>query len=200
MSTQNWYSLGKMFGVIAIAAALFAAGRYTATTETKIVTVDRIVEKQLETKVINQQVDIAQLLKKIEDYTKIQKKTRVVVVKPDGTRIEKETDNTSVAKKTDTTQDTKIKETKQEVVIKEVIKIEEHTKIIDNTRNEKYRFALGVGYGLPALWQEVPNYVPGLPKGLMLDGSAGIKVIGPFFLEGFLTSRLDTGLRLSVGF
>lgn len=200
MSAQNWYSLGKVFGILALALGIFAAGRYTATPDTKIISVDKIVEKQLETKIINQQVDITAIMKRLEDYSKTQNKTRVVIVRPDGTRIEKETDNSAISKKTDTTQDIKTKETKQEVVIKEVIKIEEHTKIIDNTKIEKWRFALQTGYGLPALWRDVPNYVPGLPNGMVLGVSAEHKFIGPFNLGVFLNSRLDTGLQISVGF
>lgn len=210
------YKAISIIGVIVILMGGFALGYFSKRQDT--VVKEKVVERKIEVSSVQQETEIKslqqkleqyqQLLKESEDYSKTLNKTKVVVIRPDGTKIEKTTENSSVNKSTDKVQDTKavskidteidFKDKKVEIQYVDVIKYKE--RVVDNTLTPKYSLAVKAGYGLPALWRDTPNYIPGLPNGMYVGVEATRKLSKGWFIGGEITSRLDTGVKLGYMF
>ena len=176
----------------------FATGRYTAPFEERIVEKEKRIEVIKEQTQITQQIDIDELMKRVQKTAqrKNVRRTRVVIEKPDGTKVikETETDRTETDSETKTETETEITEKEDRIVIKEVVKIEERVKIVEKKLRLDWGASVDVGYYLPTLWGEglQRNLLPG---DMIVGVSIDRKILGPFSLGIWANSAWGAGVQ-----
>lgn len=205
LKSINWKAFLKGPGFIIIVAALcFYAGRRSAPAETKVVTVDKVVEIHRETQTVQQQVNIDAILKQIKESSKSIDRTvvREVITQNDGTKVERETETSHIDRtsKTNTDSQTKVSELTEVKKLIESLKQEDHVQIVEKLRPpDKWAIGLQVGYGKTDL-----NYIPNVPGHVVLGASVArtvdIPLIGNVGVGLWANSRLDGGLQLSKSF
>jgi hypothetical protein len=198
--TSNWRSIlkGPIF-VLLVAAGCFFLGRQTAPENVKIVTVDKVTETRHELQTIQQQINIDQVLKKIQETAKSVDRTviREVVTQTDGTRVERETNtsHTDQTARTDTASQTKALQLTDIKTLLDSYKQEEHTKVVEKlTPPNPWRAGVQVGYGSGA------GVIPGGPSWLLLGGYVERQLIGPINVGAWGNTMKAGGLQLSVSF
>jgi hypothetical protein len=188
---------GPLFVVI-VGALCFVAGRRTSPEKIKIVQVDKIVEVRHEQTQVAQQININELLKKVQDKTRFVDRDfiKIVTTKPDGTRIETETDKSHI----DSTQHTTVNsETKTSEVseIKQFLdsyKQEDHSKTTIVNSSNKWKVGILSGYS-----KNSSGLITGVP-GLIVG--AFVEKRGFWGLSGgvWASSQPGVGLQLSYSF
>lgn len=169
----------------------------------RIQIVDKIVEVRKETQQIVQHVNIDEIIKKIQETTKSTNTIvkREVIIKPDGTHIEREVkdSHTDQTTKITTNSETKVSEFSELKLMIQSLKQQEHTIVVDNTKHTSWRVGLQFGYGKSDI-----NYIPTLPKhemiGLFIEKQLQVPIIGNVGVGTFGTSRADVGVQLSKEF
>lgn len=195
----DWKSFVKGPAFVVIVAALaFAGGRYSTPEKTKIVTIDKVVETHHETTQIVQQINIDDLLKKVEDKTKFVDRdvVRVVTIKPDGTKTETVTDKSHIdtQQHVATSQNMKVSEATDIKKILDDYRAEEHSKtiVIDNSKN--WRLGVMGGYS-----RNSSGILTGSTS-LILGAFAERKLLGPISGGIWLNTQPGVGLQLSGSF
>jgi hypothetical protein len=189
---------GPVF-IILVAVAAFLGGRYTTPESTKVVTVDKVVEVHHEQTSVTQQVNVEELLKKVQDKTKFIDRdvVRVVTIKPDGTRTETETDRSHIdsTQHTATNSETKVSQTAEIKKILDDYRAEDHTKVVEKTTPlDKWRAGIQVGYG------ENAGVIPTVPSWLLLGGFVEHQLIGKINIGAWGNTMKAGGLQLSIPF
>jgi hypothetical protein len=197
---SNWRAIltGPVF-VILVAAGFFFLGRQTAPESVKVVTVDKVTEIRHELQTVQQQINIDQVLKKIQETAKSVDRTviREVVTRSDGTRVERETNtsHTDQTARTDTASQTKTLQLTDIKTLLDSYKQEEHTKIVEKlVPPNPWRAGVQVGYGADA------GIIPGGPSWLLLGGYVERQVLGPISVGAWGNTAKTGGLQLSVSF
>jgi hypothetical protein len=195
----DWKSFVKGPVFIAIVAGLcFWAGRSTAPENTKVVTVDKIVETRHEQTQVAQQINIDELLKKVQDKTRyvIRDVVKEVTIKPDGTRIETETDKSRVDSTQRTTTDSETKKTEVSEIKKflDSYKTEEHTKTVVTESAKKWRLGILGGYS-----KNSSGHLTNTP-GLIVGAYGERSILGPINVGAWINSQPGAGLQFSVSF
>jgi hypothetical protein len=121
------------------------------------------------------------------------------VIKEVGGKVtETTTDSTHVGNTVvNTVQDTQVKvqtQVKTEIVYKD--KIIEKEKIVDNTKRSRWDIGVGVGYGLT----DTTTIIPGLSKNLVVTADVSYKILGPFSVGVWGSTRKDIGAMVRIGF
>lgn len=211
---KKWYLVAAAAVVVVLVVA-FLAGRRTAPVVTKEVAVE--VHHHHEKVELRQEIDLkevyAQLYAQLhKEFSELKSKTkRTTVTKPDGTTTitEEEDRHLTTGKETDTKVDTKVDTDKQETT--DLKKETTNTVVVYKEKETKVQVAptwlpsFGVGYSVPSLWgRDVPNYVPGMPDGMVIQGGVGRRV-GSFlgadiYIGPFGSSRGDVGVQVTGGF
>ena len=212
-----WAKIGVVVLILALLGGTFYLGRRYAPVKT--VTVDKVTETHHETQVVQQQVDIQAIMHRLDqfsaslsglvDISKTTQRTITTITKPDGTKISKETDTTDLSKKSATNQtttntttvDTKANTT---AITNTTTKVDD-TKIETKTvqtggLGDKWRLTMEVGYSIPTLWRSEPNYLPGLPNGMVIGATVDRQLFWGFSAGLHLDSRLDATVLLLKGF
>jgi hypothetical protein len=199
------FSQNHLVLILAVAGS-FAAGWYLKPANIRIVESTKTTEIHHETTTIQQKVDLTEFRKMLADSA-VQKNVTIIkeVIKaPDGTVTERtrtEDKSTSQVHKTADTSTASKSETQMKRDLLDQ-KTEEHYKLVEEiTPPNNWGLFAQAGVSLPGLTgRDVPNYVPGLPKQLMLGVGIERRILGPIYVGAFVSSRLDTGLQLRVGF
>lgn len=201
MNKKTWIIAG-IVGLVLFGSGFFV-GRRNAPVVTKIVETEKRVVVEKETSTVQQKVDIAELVKAVQEVVKKNNvvTTRVVVRAPDGTVTEKEV----VSDKSETDSKSKSdasKNTKSETEVKlwkETTRVEEKYTLLEKKLELKWAIDLQVGYSIPSLFGSGPgfNLVP--YSGVV--GAIGVyrHVLGPAWLGvwGQTTGVVGAGLRFS---
>ena len=199
LKSVDWkgFVKGPIFIVI-VALLAFFGGRYTTPEKTKVVTVDKVTEVHHEQTQTTQQVNIDELLKKVQDKTRVVNRdvVRVVTIKPDGTRIETETDKSKVDSEqhTTATNETKTSEVTDIKKILDDYRQEEKSKTVITENSKNWRLGILGGYS-----HNSSGLLTGVP-GLILGGFAERKILGPVNGGIWASSQPGAGLQLSVSF
>jgi hypothetical protein len=199
LKSINWQSLPKWpIIVVLVAVGSFFGGRYSSPEKTKVVTVDKVVEIHHEQTQVAQQINIDELLKKVQDKTRYVDRdvVRVVTIKPDGTRTETETDRSKIdsTQHTTTNQETKVSEATEIKKLLDDYRAEEHSKTVIKENPKNWRVGILTGYS-----KDSSGVITGVP-GLIVGGFAERKLIGPVNLGAWANSQPGAGLQLSVSF
>jgi hypothetical protein len=169
----------------------------------KVTTVDKIIEVRKETQQIVQQINIDEIIKKIQESTKNTNIStrREVIIKKDGTRIEREVKDAQVNQTTrsSTESQTKVSELSELKLMIQSLKQQEHTVITERSKKNNWKLGVQVGYGISS-----DNYIIGLPNhvlvGAFVERQLELPVLGNLGVGVFGTSRADFGLQLSKEF
>jgi Skp family chaperone for outer membrane proteins len=188
---------GPLFVVI-IGGLCFIAGRSTSPEKIKTVQVDKVVEVHHEQTQVAQQINIDELLKKVQDKTRFVDRDviKIVTTKPDGTRIETETDKSHI----DSTQHTTVNsETKASEVseIKQLLdsyKQEDHSKTTIVSNSNKWKIGGLGGYG-----KNSSGLITGVP-GLIVGAFVEKRVFWGLSGGVWASSQPGIGLQFSYSF
>ncbi len=165
----------------------------------RVIEKEKIVESK-KTKEENKEKEVV-VDKKEEkkDEVKIQWKERIVIVKPDGTRIEKESTKETDAK-TEVKVETKIVE-KEKIVYKDVIVTKEVEKYKETINRKNWDVSVKVGLGVTdfKLSPQAPYLTP-----VILGVGVDRRVVGPFkaglWIQTKQFSDFSAGLSLGLEF
>jgi hypothetical protein len=212
-----WAKIGVVVLILALLGGTFYLGRRYAPVKT--VTVDKVTETHHETQVVQQQVDIQAIMHRLDQFSaslnslvnisKTTQKTITTITKPDGTKISKETDTTDLNKKSATSQtttntttiDTKANTTAITNTTTKVDDTKTETKTVQTGGlSDKWRLTIEAGYSIPTLWRSEPNYLPGLPNGMVIGATVDRQLFWGFSAGLHLDSRLDATVLLLKGF
>lgn len=193
--------------VVAAVLLAFFAGRYSAPAKT--VTVERRVEVEKATTVVQQKLDLAELHQALtqfaENVHKDVVRERVVVVNKDGSKTitEKTTDRsqTDVKQATATKAEAVTHAEKAETKTVEVIRTVERTVTVTNSRAPGWLLGVQAG-GSPLHLSDGagPSYVPGLPRATSLGLTLDRRLFGGLYGGVWVNSRGEAGVGLRLAF
>jgi hypothetical protein len=212
-----WAKIGVVALILCLLGGVFYLGRRYAPVKT--VTVDKVTETHHETQVIQQQVDVQAIMHRLDqfsaslnslvDISKTTQRTITTITRPDGTKISKEIDTTDLNKKSATNQTTTNNtvvdsNTKATAITNTDTKVDDtktETKIVKtDALTDKWRLSVEAGYSIPTLWRNEPNYLPGLPNGLVVGAAVDRQLFWGFSAGLHIDSRLDVDVLLLKGF
>lgn len=188
---KHWRSLV----VVVLVVGAFFGGRALA--PTKVQVVEKVVKVQDNSKA---QVDSQQDIKTEVVYVDRPVDrviTRTIVKEPDGKVTDTTTDATHRGDTTVTSNQTQ--QTKVEVKVEKQVVYQEKTveKVVDHTLDSRWEVGLQAGYNFPKLGI---NYVPGVPKDLVLGVSGGYKLTKSLKVGVWVNSQGSAGGQISLSF
>jgi hypothetical protein len=196
----DWKSFVKgPFFIVTVACAAFFLGKCSAPKDVKVVTVDKVTEIRHEVRTIQQQLDIDQLIKKVQESARTTNRTvvREIITQRDGGRVERETENSNTNQTNHSTTDTstKVQEISEIKKFLDSYKQEEKIKVVEKlTPPDMYRIGVQVGYGKDVI------AIPSAPQGLMLGVYGERQIIGKLNAGIWLNTARSAGLQLSYSF
>lgn len=196
----NWtgFLKGPLF-ILVVAVGAFVAGKHFSPVQTKIVTVDKVTEVRHEVQTVQQQINIDQIIKQIQQSVKSVDRTVVkeVITQKDGSKVERETDtsHSDQTKVSETNQETKVQEISEIKKFLDSYKQEEKIHIVEKLKAPNpWRVGVQIGYGKDA------GIIPTAPNWLLLGVSAERNLIGSLNAGVWANTQKAGGLQLSVGF
>lgn len=225
LKSKKKYLYGAILAILLLLLSFFV-GRYTTPetikVEERVVTKEVIREVVVKEQVVKVDERYESLVKEFTAYKwKVQqdkykntKTTTVTHTNPDGSSTSTKVSESNSGSKTTSGGESNTSTSKEDKVAtntsvssKEKIdkvseKTEEKSKITEKTKVlPPWRATALVGYGVPTLWNNTaPNFIPGLPGGMVVGLSLEKKLFGPVATGIWVNSRLDGGVQLSVSF
>jgi hypothetical protein len=189
--------------IVVVAALAFFGGRQTAPVSVKVVETVKTVEIHHEQTVITQKVDLQELKQLVASLQRRNNvvTTRVIEVKPDGTKTEHETiaDRTETDTKTATTVATDTKTDATNTTTKDSLKTDEKTKLVEKLQRPS-PWGAGVIMGVPLVSRSgLIDHIPRLDD-VSVSVFAGRRLFWNISADIWVSSKLDAGLGLMVGF
>lgn len=195
--SKPWAGLG----LVALAGFCgYMVGYWIGARNTPVKTIDRIVEVQKETQVIEKKIDLEEiktyLTKMAQDIKKDVSVRKTTTIMPDGTKVitEDKTDRSSQKTSSETTQSENKKQTEEAKIWKETLKIEERVKIIEKIKAPDWVFGVmaGASFNAPKLTLN--------SNGVTISAFAERRIWHWVYVQGAVSTRADITLSLRFAF